>query len=115
MRGRGLGPVEMVYSPLSLTVRTRPLRRRQSSQEVFAVEMPKLEIQMTPFPKPTVKTKMIFLSKIEGRSSRHVFHESVVVNLGQKMIVISWIRGRKRRLGTSPIYEASARVVSVSG
>ena len=30
------------------------------------------------------------------------------------MIVISWIQGRKRLLGASPVYEASARVVSVS-
>ena len=76
---------------------TRPLRRRQLSQEGFAVERntQRLEIQMTPFPKQTMTAKMIVLSKIEVCSSRYVFRESVLVNLGQKITFISWIRGNK--------------------
>jgi len=41
---------------------------------------------MTPFSMPNMMAKIVVLSKIEVCSSRHVFHESVLVNLGQKMI-----------------------------
>jgi len=83
--------VEMACSPLSLTLPSSVVRH-QPAIEATATEsgdfcsrnVQGLRTQMTPFPKPTMKVKVIVLRKIEGCRSRHVFHESVLVNLGEK-------------------------------